>query len=235
MREERAAAAERQHYHLRPISGDALHHRGRDAGCGNDRHRRRPLHDPHHAGHEIHDKQRRDTGGGQQLCGIWADAGIHDHLLERAAAAHDYQQRADRLERIGGHLGDALSIQAAGQAEAKHRGERGDGQRGKRMPQEPQDGAAPFGRGEDQQHRQQQNQYYQRYGRRILDLARDILGLAVQILHRACRLADAAGSLGFRIAGHIADCAFDFTSDILGRAGDPILIHRILSLRLAGS
>ena len=71
------------------------------------------------------------------------------------------------------------------------------------------------------------------FARGILDLARGILGLAVQILHGACCLAGAAGNLGFRITGHIANRAFDFTGGILGRAGDSILIHRVDSLKLS--
>src|SRR6266446_7745740 len=66
------------------------------------------------------------------------------------------------------------------------------------------------------------------FARGILDLTRGILGLAVQILHRACRLAGAAGSLGFRIAGDIADRALDFTGDILCRAYNSVLVHRAL-------
>ena len=53
-----------------------------------------------------------------------------------------------------------------------------------------------------------------------------ILGLAVQILHRARGLAGAALDLGLSVACHIADSAFNFTGNILCRAGNSILVHR---------
>ena len=60
-------------------------------------------------------------------------------------------------------------------------------------------------------------------------VAGGILGLAVEILHRAGGFARAALGLRLRIASHVADSAFDLTGKILGRAGNPILVHRGLS------
>src|SRR3981189_1876046 len=65
----------------------------------------------------------------------------------------------------------------------------------------------------------------------ISGVARGVLGLAVQVLHRAFGLTGAARGLGLSIARDIADSALDFTGDILGRAGDSILVHRAHSLR----
>src|ERR1700692_3913697 len=59
----------------------------------------------------------------------------------------------------------------------------------------------------------------------IAGVARDVLGLAVQILHRACGLAGVTRGLGLSIARHIANGALDFTGDILGRANNSILVH----------
>src|SRR5882724_11924496 len=64
----------------------------------------------------------------------------------------------------------------------------------------------------------------------VAGVARGILGLAVQILHRAGGLADMARSLRLSVACHIADSAFDFTGNILCRAGNSILVHRAHSL-----
>ena len=49
--------------------------------------------------------------------------------------------------------------------------------------------------------------------------------LAVQILHRACRLARTAFGLRLGIARHVTDNAFRLAGEILGRTGDPILVH----------
>src|SRR6202011_2645690 len=58
-------------------------------------------------------------------------------------------------------------------------------------------------------------------------VARGVLGLAVQVLHRAFGLTGAARGLGLSIACDIADSAFDFTGEILCRAGNSILVHRV--------
>src|SRR5450631_2890450 len=58
----------------------------------------------------------------------------------------------------------------------------------------------------------------------IRSFARSILGLAVYVLRRACRLTDAACCLGLCGAGDIADGALN-PSEILRRAGKSILVH----------
>ena len=74
--------------------------------------------------------------------GYAPDAGIHDDLLEGAAAAHDAQQRAHGRQRLGGHLGGLLAVEPAADAEEVDRDQRGDGQRGEGMAQE---ARPPFG------------------------------------------------------------------------------------------
>src|SRR5260370_11517717 len=69
----------------------------------------------------------------------------------------------------------------------------------------------------------------------ISGVARSILGLAVQVLHRACGLAGPTRGLGFRVTDYIANGALDFTGEILDRAGNPILFHRAHSLLRAYS
>jgi len=61
---------------------------------------------------------------------------------------------------------------------------------------------------------------------RIGGVARGILGLAVQILHRSLGFAGATRGLGPSIAGHASDGALDLTGEILCRSGNSILIHR---------
>src|SRR5258708_3351537 len=56
-------------------------------------------------------------------------------------------------------------------------------------------------------------------------ITRGVLGLTVQILHRACRFTRTAGGLGLRVTGHVADGTFDLTREILCRAPNPILFH----------
>ena len=65
----------------------------------------------------------------------------------------------------------------------------------------------------------------------IRSLARCILGLAIQVLCCACRLADAACCLGLCVAGDIAYGALELTGEILRRAGDSIRLHGAYSLR----
>src|ERR1700738_1292205 len=72
-------------------------------------------------------------------------------------------------------------------------------------------------------------------GDSIGSVARGVLGLAVQILHRPRRLAGAACSLGLGIARDIAGRALDLTGEILCRTGNSILVHRVAPLFARGS
>src|ERR1700750_533704 len=66
----------------------------------------------------------------------------------------------------------------------------------------------------------------------VRGLAYRILGLAVQVLRRARRLADPARGLRFRVASDTADCALDLAGVILRRADDPILVHCCTVLKM---
>src|ERR1700754_4488190 len=57
--------------------------------------------------------------------------------------------------------------------------------------------------------------------------ARGVLGLAVEGLHGACRLACAAGGLRSCVACEVTRCPFDLAGKILRCACDPILVHRV--------
>src|ERR1700759_1300134 len=60
---------------------------------------------------------------------------------------------------------------------------------------------------------------------RIRGVARGIFGLAVEVLRRACRFAGPARCLSLCITSEPANGAFDFTGDILRRAGNSIFVH----------